>query len=145
MSYSFLFVIFASFILAQIAKFFIPSNHLTWSWNNVFSYSGMPSSHAAAAIGLTTIVGLKLGLDSPFFAIVLFFTILVIRDAVGIRRYIGAQGEVINDLVKDLGNDQYLNQTYPKMKERVGHTKKQILVGGLIGFIISLVTYWLNF
>ena len=79
---------------------------------------------------------------SKIYAIVLFFTILVIRDAVGIRRYIGAQGEVINDLVKDLGNDQYLNQSYPKMKERVGHTKKQILVGSLIGLIVALATYY---
>jgi len=143
MSYSFIFVIFASFLVAQVCKFFIPANHLKWNWKNVFSYSGMPSSHAAAAIGLTTIIGLRLGLASPFFAIVLFFTILVIRDAVGIRRYIGAQGEVINDLVKDLGNDQYLNQAYPKMKERVGHTKKQILAGSLIGFIIALATNYL--
>lgn len=143
MSYSFIIVIFASFLVAQLSKFFIPTNHLGWHWRNIFSYSGMPSSHAAASIGLTTIIGLRLGFDSPFFAIVLFFTILVIRDAVGIRRYIGAQGEVINDLVKDLGDDQYLNQAYPKMKERVGHTKKQILVGSLIGLVVALVTYYL--
>jgi len=143
MSYSFIIVIFASFLVAQISKFFIPANHLKWNWKNIFSYSGMPSSHAAAAVGLTAIIGLRLGFDSPFFAIILFFTILVIRDAVGIRRYIGAQGEVINDLVKDLGDDQYLNQSYPKMKERVGHTKKQILVGSLIGLIIALINYYL--
>lgn len=129
--------------MAQLSKFFISNNHLKFTIGNIFSYSGMPSSHAAASIGLTTIIGLRLGFDSPFFAIILFFTILVIRDAVGIRRYIGAQGEVINDLVKDLGNDQYLNQSYPKMKERVGHTKKQILVGSVIGLIVAIATYYL--
>lgn len=144
MSYSFLIVILISFLIAQISKFFIPGNNLKLNWKDFFSYSGMPSSHAAASIGLTTIIGLKLGLNSPFFAIVLFFTILVIRDAVGVRRYVGNEGEVINNLVKDLSDDQYLNQSYPKMKEKVGHTKKQILAGGLIGLIVAIIVHLIN-
>jgi hypothetical protein len=139
MPYLFITTTLLAFLLAQIAKFLIKANHLAWRWKNLFAYSGMPSSHAAASIALTMLIGLKFSFSSPLFAIMLFFTILIMRDAVGIRRYIGAQGEVINDLVKDLGDDQYLNQNYPKMKERVGHTKRQLLVGSLIGLVIALI------
>jgi hypothetical protein len=145
MSYSFIIVTLIAFIIAQASKFLIKANHLKLSWRSLFAYSGMPSSHAAATVSLTTLLGLKLGFNSPFFAIMLFISIIVLRDAVGLRSYIGAQGEVINDLVKDLENSDEINETYPKMKERVGHTKKQVLAGAILGFIIALLANFIKF
>lgn len=139
MPYLYIITTLLAFLVAQLTKFLIPSNNLKWHWKKIFAYSGMPSSHAAASVALSIIIGLQISFSSPLFAMMLFFTILIMRDAVGVRRYIGAQGEVINDLVKNLGDDQYLNQNYPKMKERVGHTKKQLLVGALIGLVVALI------
>lgn len=139
MPYIFIIVPFVSFLIAQVSKFFIKSNRLPFSWKNLLAYSGMPSGHAAVTASLALIIALREGLASPLFAIMALLAAVIIRDAVGIRTYIGRQGKVINTLVKDLEEDEYLERDYPKVKERVGHTIKQIVVGGLIGCLIALI------
>lgn len=128
-------------ITAQIIKFFIKSNKQKFSLNNILAYSGMPSGHSAIIISLATIIGLKEGLNSSLLAVCVVLAIIVIRDALGIRRYLGEHGRVLNILVKDLGNDHVLDQKYPRLLEKIGHTPLQVLVGSLIGFFISLIGY----
>lgn len=129
--------------IAQISKFFIKKNHLQFSLKNLLAYSGMPSSHAALTISLTTIIGLGQGILSPLFAVTLLLTIITLRDAMGIRQYIGKQGKVLNELVEDLNEDRYLDDQYPHLIEKVGHTPKQIMVGSVIGFMVALLGYYL--
>jgi acid phosphatase family membrane protein YuiD len=129
--------------IAQISKFFIKKNKLAWSFKNLVAYSGMPSSHAAVTISLSTIIGLRLGFDSAAFAIAALVTLLSLRDAVGIRQYIGKQGKVINELVEDLGDDAYIDDSYPLLKERVGHTPKQLLAGSIIGLAVACILHYL--
>lgn len=128
-------------LIAQILKIFVRENKLKPDWKIITAYSGMPSGHAAVIISLTTIVGLEIGWSSPLFAICFILTILIIRDALGLRRYLGQHGKVLNDLVKDLGNDAVLDQKYPHLLERIGHTPMQVVVGGLIGLATSLIGY----
>jgi len=143
MSYIYLIVPIVAVSVAQFSKFFIPQNKLAWKLRSLVAYSGMPSSHAAITISLSTIIALRLGFDSAQFAIAALFTLLSLRDAVGIRQYIGRQGKVLNELVGDLGDDSYIDDSYPILKERVGHTPKQLLVGAAIGFIIALLGHYL--
>ena len=124
-----------------IVKSLISSNKITFGFKNLTAYSGMPSGHSALTIALTTIVGLKEGLSSPLFAVCLVVTILIIRDALGIRRYLGQHGKILNLLVKDLDEDQLLDLKYPHLLEQIGHTPAQVLVGGLIGFLVSLIGF----
>ena len=103
----------------------------------------MPSGHSAMVISLTTIVGLVYGPTSPLFAVAVILAIVVIKDAVGIRRYLGEHGKVLNVLVKDLKDDEVLDKRYPHLLERIGHTPIQVLAGSLLGFLISLIGYFL--
>lgn len=128
---------------AQTSKLFIKSNRLKFNWRSISSYSGMPSSHAAFVVSLTTIVGLTQGFASPLFAVSLIFSLLVIRDALGIRRYLGQHGEIINTLIKDLKEDRMLDEVYPKLLEKIGHTPTQIIAGTLIGIFISLISFYI--
>ena len=132
-------------VIAQVAKFFIKSNHEKFSVKNFTSYAGMPSAHAALVTSLVTIIGLKDGIFSPLFAVSLVFAVIVIRDAVGIRRYLGEHGRVLNELVDDLKEepDKPLNQSYPHLLEKIGHTPAQATVGALIGIAVSLIGFWL--
>ncbi|MDD4901858.1 MAG: divergent PAP2 family protein [Patescibacteria group bacterium] len=132
-------------IIAQTAKFFIKSNHEKASWKSITAYSGMPSGHSALIVSLATIVFLKDGWQSPLFAISLIFAVIVIRDAVGIRRYLGEHGRMLNELVKDLKEepDQPLDQNYPHLLEKIGHTPAQAAIGALIGLAVSLIGFWL--
>jgi len=128
-------------LIAQSIKFFISSNNLKASLTSLTAYSGMPSGHSAIMISLATIVGLKEGFSSSIFAVCLIMAVLIIRDAVGLRQYLGQHGKTLNRLVQDLDEDKMLDKTYPHLLEKIGHTPLQVLVGGIIGFTISLAGY----
>lgn len=128
----------ASLALSQVVKSFIPSNHQKLSLKSMFTYSGMPSTHSALVTSLVTIVALQDGINSPLFAVSLILAIIVIRDATGLRWYLGEHSKVINILIKDLGNDDVLEHKYPHLLEKIGHTPAQVTVGALLGLIVSM-------
>ena len=139
--YNILLLPIISGLIAQSAKFFFKANGQKFGFKNILSYSGMPSGHSAMVVSLATIILLKFGLSSPVFALSFIFAVIVIRDATGIRRYLGQHGKTLNTLVKDLGEDEMLDKSYPHLLERIGHTPTQVIVGGLIGFFISVLGY----
>ncbi len=130
-------------LITQTIKLLIKSNQQKFNLKNFAAYSGMPSGHSAMVISLAVITGLKAGWHSPIFAVTIILAIIVIRDALGIRRYLGQHGKILNVLVKDLKDDQMLDEKYPRLLERIGHTPAQVLVGALIGFLVSLIGFWI--
>jgi uncharacterized protein len=129
--------------VAQIIKFFIKSNHTKIGMSNLLAYSGMPSGHSAMVVSLATIIGLEEGFKSSLFALSIILAIIVIRDALGIRRYLGQHGRILNILVKDLEDDMVLDSKYPHLLERIGHTPMQVLAGSILGFSISLIGHFI--
>jgi hypothetical protein len=93
-------------------------------------------------VSLAAIIGLESGVNSTLFAISVILAIIVIRDALGIRRYLGQHGKIINILVKDLKDDEVLDEHYPHLLERIGHTPAQVVAGSLLGFVISLLVFY---
>lgn len=142
MPYLFLLLPLISILIAQSAKFFVKSNHRKLNLKGLMSYSGMPSGHSALVISLLTIVGLIEGINSSDFAISAALSIIVIRDALGLRIYLGQHGKILNLLVKDLKDDKYLDDEYPHLLEKIGHTPAQVLVGSLIGFLVSFLGFY---
>jgi len=132
-----------AFIIAQGTKAIIRSTKRKLEFKDIFSYSDMPSGHTAVVISLVTIVGLKHGLGSSFFAIAFVFALIVIVDAVGLRNYLGQHGKTLNVLVKDLDEDSFLDFSYPKLLEKIGHTPAQVLVGAIVGFLVSLIAFFI--
>ena len=67
-----------SFTIAQICKVFT-HYHTTGKvdWGRLVGSGGMPSSHTALVVGLTTAIGLKDALDSSIFALCLVFSLVV--------------------------------------------------------------------
>lgn len=131
-------------IIAQLLKPFIKTNNLKFNWPSLFSYSGMPSSHTAMAVSLASSLGLTQGAASPLFAISIVLSFFIMRDAWGLRNYVGLNGQAFNHLVKDLNNNKIISQEkYPRLAEKVGHTPTQIIVGGILGFLISLAAYYI--
>ncbi len=128
-------------LLAQFIKMFIGQNKLKLSLKNLSAYSGMPSGHSAIVSSLTATVGLTQGFDSPMFAISAVLALIVMRDALGIRRYLGEHGRILNKLVKDLDEDKMLDEKYPRLLEKIGHTPYQVLAGALLGISISAIGY----
>ncbi|HYS97809.1 MAG TPA: divergent PAP2 family protein [Candidatus Dormibacteraeota bacterium] len=98
---------------------------------------GMPSSHSAIVMGLTTAVGKYSGLNSAAFAIALIFTFVVMYDAAGLRRAAGRQAEVLNRLVEDLFHMRGVQEAH--LRELLGHTPFEVLVGAVIGLAVGLI------
>ncbi len=134
----------AAFTIAQGLKVIIRSLRRPISWRDVFAYSDMPSGHTSVVVALTTIVALQHGLDSSFFAVAFVFATIVIVDAIGLRNYLGQHGKTINVLVKDLDEDDFLDNHYPKQLEKIGHTPIQVIVGAIIGSLTSVIA-WMIF
>lgn len=99
----------------------------------------MPSAHTAFAVSITTLIGLRFGIDAPIFAIALVFTLLIMRDAVSFRSFLGRQAQVLNRIIDRLGEAE--KKDLPYLSERIGHSMLEVLVGAVWG--IGL-TYFLN-
>lgn len=103
---------------------------------NIFiTYGGMPSSHTAVVVSLCTIVGYKVGIDSISFGIALIFALIVITDAIRLRRYIDTQGKNINKLINELPEPR--KREFSPVPTNIEHTLPQVAVGALIGLAIA--------
>ncbi|MCK7486249.1 MAG: divergent PAP2 family protein [Bacillus subtilis] len=96
----------------------------------------MPSSHSALVVSMTTAIALTEGTHTSVFTLSLFFSMIVIRDALGVRRAAGMQAQAINAIQQDL--EGKLAIPVRPVKEIHGHTFPQVLVGCLLGFFFSL-------
>jgi len=142
MNYSILLAPIISGFLSQIIKASIDWLEGKFTWKSFSRYGGMPSSHAAFVGSLTTAVALYKGMHSAVFVIALVFTILVIRDAVGLRRELGYHGKILNMLIKELPDKE--KYKFPYIQETLGHTWPQVIVGLLFGATISLLLFALT-
>ena len=100
---------------------------------------GMPSSHSSTVCALATAAGMKYGGGSYEFAIAVMLAIIVMYDAMGVRRETGKQGRVLNEMLEIFTNMGNQISAEEKLKEFVGHTPLQVLLGAILGIIIALL------
>ena len=100
---------------------------------------GMPSSHSATVSSLATAALLRYGTGSFEFAICFFLAIIVMHDAMGVRRETGKQAQVLNLLLEENPFEWKGEILEQHLKELVGHSPLQVLIGALLGILTSLV------
>lgn len=100
---------------------------------------GMPSSHAASVMSLSTCVGLREGFESVLFAVSLYFSLIVMYDAAGLRRAAGRQASLLNRILNE--HIQLPGAPHHQLRELLGHTPFEVLVGALIGILFSIAIY----
>ena len=128
-----------SLITAQILKIFTT---YPFDITRILGSGGMPSSHAAFVSTLTTLIGLKYGINSDIFAIVAVFSLVIIYDASGVRRAVGQQANVLNKLLNhlDITKIEKDKELLKKdLKELIGHTPVEVLFGMLLGIAIAFL------
>ncbi len=96
---------------------------------------GMPSSHSSFVMGMSTAVGLAKGWDSSSYAIALVLSLIVMYDASGVRRSVGKQAIILNNIIEDLYHHKPIAQD--KLKELVGHTPVEVFAGALLGIVVA--------
>ena len=100
---------------------------------------GMPSSHAAGVAALATSCGLEYGFNSGLFAMAAVFAMVTMFDAQGVRRQSGEQAEVLNKVIDDMYWHKQVEIS--RIKEFVGHTPIQVIVGSILGFSLAVLFY----
>ncbi len=97
---------------------------------------GMPSSHSALVASVATAIGFQNGIDSDLFIFSGCFALVVIRDAVGVRRSSGDQARALNELGEAVAPAS--GYEFKPVKEIQGHSPMEVLAGILLGFFIGV-------
>lgn len=134
---------------AQLAK--IPVGYLQtgkWRWDILGEAGGMPSSHSAGAAALATYTALKKGTSSIDFAISAIFGLIVMYDAMGIRRHAGEIAMEVNELdhkVEEIANEHpgiYHVRRKQLLEEKLGHMPLEVAGGTALGIGIGAVSFY---
>ncbi|MBU5434860.1 divergent PAP2 family protein [Pseudoflavonifractor sp. MSJ-37] len=124
--------------VAQILKVLIVlvTKH-RWDWKHILSSGGMPSSHSACVCACAASVGMTEGFGSVIFAVAAVVAVVVMYDASNVRRAAGEQAKILNYIMehwKEMRPEFFGKE----LKELLGHTPFQVLMGGLLGIAIGL-------
>lgn len=122
---------------AQVIKFIIftvRARHINFK---IFTTTGgMPSSHSAGVMGLSTAVGIIEGFSSISFALALGFALITMYDAAGVRRAAGKTAACLNRMMEDFYNND-VQAIGGKLKELLGHTPFEVIMGALFGILFA--------
>jgi uncharacterized protein len=126
--------VISGWLLAQLTKILLGvlrEKRFNFRW--LVSTGGMPSTHSAAVAALCTFVAFYSGVPSIEFAISLAFSLIIMFDAAGVRRNVGKQAFVLNQIVDDIYEKGEVEET--RLKELLGHTPVEVFVGATIGIL----------
>ncbi|MBW6440724.1 divergent PAP2 family protein [Patescibacteria group bacterium] len=123
---------------AQVLKFiFSIFRHKKVELKYLITSGHMPSAHTAFVTSLATCMAYFDGINSSTFTISIVFAFIVIHDAVRIRMNIGENGKIVNKLIQEIPGIK--KENYPILRERVGHKPLEILAGGILGLILTIL------
>lgn len=132
-----------AWFVAQVSKVLLDGLlRQEFSWERLVGSGGMPSAHSASVIALTTALGLRDGMMSTTFAVAAVLAAVVMYDAAGIRQAAGRQAKAINHIIERLRYDHTLDDI--SLKELLGHTPVEVMVGAALGFITAYGGFWLG-
>ncbi|MBN1639766.1 MAG: divergent PAP2 family protein [Anaerolineae bacterium] len=127
-----------AWLLAQLSKPLISyPRHRRFVWELLLSAGGMPSSHSAFVCAIAMAIALSEGLSSPIFALAVGVAAVVMYDAAGVRRAAGHHATLLNQIVAELFQGHPISDA--KLKELLGHTPFQVLLGAILGLLSTWV------
>ena len=130
----------SGFLGAQVLKLIIAWwRHRTWNFRELYASGGMPSSHSAFVAALACAVGFTDGFDAPYAMIAVGFGLLVVCDAATVRRQAGEHAKLLNIVIGKLNDrlDADERIEVAKLKERLGHKRREVLAGTLFGILVA--------
>ena len=132
-----------SWLISQVIKVILNAIITRkFSIERLFGDGGMPSGHSATVTSAAIMCGWMYGFSSVYFGIACVLAIIVMHDATGVRREAGKHAVAINEMVETLNSKAEGEEDdihIAKLKEFVGHTHRQVIVGFILGVIIATV------
>jgi acid phosphatase family membrane protein YuiD len=130
---------FAAWVAAQILKMIIHAIvNKKIDWPRLFGDGGMPSSHSATVTAVAANCALTYGMASFQFGVTTILAFIVMHDAMGVRKETGKHAIVLNELIEFIDSMGKDISPEEKLKEFVGHSPLQVLVGAALGLIVAL-------
>lgn len=123
----------AAWFMAQVIKFVINLTvHQTMDIKVLLSSGGMPSSHSSLVCACAVAIGRLEGFYSTTFALAVVVALVVMYDACNVRRAAGEQAKILNYIVENW-DEMSPTVVGAELKELLGHTPLQVLMGALLG------------
>ena len=127
----------ATWFISQFLKTIRPKNMTPAGYKWIFDTGGMPSSHSATVSCLAAVSGMYYGFHNVIFLIVVVFAFIIMFDAAGVRRNMGRQAKVLNQILEDFYQKRPIQEA--KLKELLGHTPVEVFVGAFLGIFIAYI------
>lgn len=133
----YLLAILGAWFAAQGAKYVssIVRTRKVTDWRQLYISGGMPSAHSATVIAVTTVIGLKDGFESGLFGLAVMVSVIVMYDAMMVRRSSGAQGEALTALITEVKSVLVA----PKIVR--GHQPLEVVAGALVGVAVGYIVF----
>ena len=125
-----------AYLLAGSLKFLVNSVRLGRLATAEIGLGGFPSTHTAIVSSVLVLVALREGFASPAFGVSAALTLVVVIDAVDLRRKLGRHASAINTLLAGSGSEP--------LRERTGHSLAEVLGGFAVGASSALACHWLD-
>ncbi|MGQ9513155.1 divergent PAP2 family protein [Thermodesulfitimonas sp.] len=109
-----------------------------WRWSWLISDGGTPSAQSAMVTAMVAAIGFSLGYDSEEFALALVFALIVLHDAMGVRRLAGKHSRLLKTLLREKDNP---TSPVDLPEHPVGHTPYEVLAGALIGILVASIVF----
>lgn len=129
MDYIYLITPFVAWLVAGITKFIVNSIKAKQLAFGLIGYGGLPSNHSAIVSSMVFLIAFKEGVAHPAFGVAITVAFIVLLDANSLRQQVGKHAKAINQLQTD--------HAIKPLRERMGHTKVEILAGILVGAIVA--------
>lgn len=123
---------FAAWLVAGVLKFAINSIKAGKPAFGLIGYGGLPSNHSAIVSSMAALVAFKESIGHPAFGVALTLAFIVMLDANSLRRQVGRHAAAINRLAGRAAGHAVL-------RERMGHTRLEILAGIVVGIGVAAV------
>lgn len=127
---------FVAWFIAQAMKVVLTIlKERRFAVDRMMGSGGMPSSHSSSVMGVSTSVGLLHGWETGLYAVSLMFALIVMYDASNVRRNVGKQAILLNNIIEDLYKHHHVEQE--RLIELVGHTPVEVFAGAILGIVVA--------
>ena len=121
--------------LSKVVIVLVREKRLDWGF--LIRSGGMPSSHTGLVCSLAAVTGMMYGFGSIAFAITAILAMVVMYDATNVRQAVSEQSVILNRLLRELREKRPRDEVERDLKEFIGHTPFQVIIGALVGILIA--------
>lgn len=138
-SYAYFVLPLLAWVMAQVVKIILKGCiEKDWDWRYIYRSGGMPSAHTTIIVSLCTVLGYRLGTQSPEFGIACILAAIVMYDAMNVRHAVGEHSKALRQIVPKVLKGKPAQMI---IHQSNGHTLAEVVAGVIIGVLVPVVVF----